>query len=40
MARPDLPLAPLIGQPVTFTLTPQSTAPPLRIPGSRHCSAI
>ncbi|WP_165494231.1 type VI secretion system Vgr family protein [Aquitalea sp. USM4] len=29
----DLPLAPLIGQPVTFTLTPQSTAPPLRIPG-------
>ena len=29
----DLPLAPLIGQPVTFTLTPQSTAPPLAIPG-------
>jgi type VI secretion system secreted protein VgrG len=29
----DLPLAPLIGQPVTFTITPQSTAPPLSIPG-------
>ncbi|NWK80086.1 type VI secretion system Vgr family protein [Aquitalea sp. LB_tupeE] len=29
----DLPLAPLIGQPVTFTLTPQATAPPLAIPG-------
>ena len=29
----DLPLAPLIGQPVTFTLTPQSTALPLSIPG-------
>lgn len=29
----DLPLAPLIGQPVTFTISPQSTAPPLTIPG-------
>uniref|UniRef100_UPI002590D873 hypothetical protein n=1 Tax=Aquitalea sp. TaxID=1872623 RepID=UPI002590D873 len=33
MAERDLALARLIGQPVTFTITPQSTAPPLAIPG-------